>query len=258
MDRELTEPGKYTGTFVAVEVGKSPNTGTPCVATTWHIEEEDIDRTVYTYINKNTKKTSFKKLEAMGFNGDFKAPAISVEQIELRCVHSQYVDKETGEEKENEKWDLASWGGAAVEDADAKTIANLNAMWKKRDAGDTAATAAKPKAAKKGAAKKGAAKKATPPPPEAEPEPEAPEDEPEADDEDETPSDGKTPRERAWESFLENKASEEAIEGLEDGKSSKAVMEWATVLTEAVPDKEEVDFDAEDWKGVKLFCEVPY
>lgn len=251
MPYELTEPGKYTGTFVSIEVGKSPNTGTPCVATVWRIEELDIERTVYTYINKNTKKISFKKLEAMGFNGDFKAPAIDVEQIELRCVHSTYTD-DNDEEQTNEKWDLASWGGAAVESADARTLSSLNQQWKKREKGADG-DAAKPKAAapkKKGAAKKGK----TAPPPEPAPEPE-PEDDASDDD---SPSDGKTPRELAWASFLEHKASEEAIEDIENGKSATAAMEWSALIAEVIPDKDEGEFTASDWKEIKEHCEIPW
>jgi len=232
----MIEPGVYTGVFRDIEIGKSPNTGTPCVATIWYIEEEDIERTVYTYINKNTMKTSFKKLDSIGFNGDFNNPAVSVESVELRCVHSEY------DGKEREKWDFAAWGGAAVEKTDNKTIRELNAMWKK-EVGSSPKPKAKAKAAPAPAPKK---------------EKPAPEPEPEAEEPEEQDRSGMTAREIAWESFLEHKASEEAIEGLENGKSAKATMEWAVILSEAIPAKEEEDFDDEDWENVKLYCEVPY
>jgi len=226
----MIEPGTYTGLFRGIEVGKSPNTGTPCVATTWMIEEEDTERTVYTYINKNTMKTSFKKLDTIGFNGDFENPVVEIEQTQLRCIHSEY------DGKEREKWDFASWGGAGVESADKKSIRDLNAQWKREMGAPD--KKAKPKAKPK--------PEAAPP----EPEPETEKDEPK--------KKGATARELAWESYLEHKATEDAIAGLEDGKSAKATLEWSTILAEAIPSKEEEDFGDEDWENVKLYCEVPY
>jgi len=234
----MIEPGVYTGVFREVEVGKSPNTGTPCVATVWYIEEEDIERTVYTYINKNTMKTSFKKLDSIGFNGDFNDPAVEVEKVDLRCTHSEY------DGKEREKWDFAAWGGVSVEKTDTKTIRELNAMWKKE-----VGSSPKPKAkAAQAPAKK--AKSASEPEPEQEAEAE--------ETSEEKDYSGMTPREIAWESFLEHKASEEAIEGLENGKSAKAAMEWAVILSDAIPDKEEEEFDDEDWENIKIYCETPF
>jgi len=230
----MIDIGVYTGVFRSIEVGKSPNTGTPCVATVWYIEEEDCERTVYTYINKNTQKISFQKLDSIGFNGDFDNPEVSIETVQLRCTHSEY------NEQEREKWDFASWGGASVEEAEKKVIKDLNAQWKK----EMGAPAKK---------KKKSDKKSKPAPP---PEPEETEEvEEEAEEEEDTS--GQTPREIAWGSFLEHKASADAIEGLENGKSAKATMEWAALLSKAIPNKEEEDFTAEDWEAVRLYCSVP-
>lgn len=229
----MVEPGTYTGVFRSIEVGKSPNTGTPCVATVWHIEEEDCERTVYTYINKNTQKISFAKLDSIGFNGDFDNPDVSIETVQLRCIHSEY------NEQMREKWDFASWGGASVQEADKKVIKDLNAQWKKE-------FGAPPK-------KKKSSKKDKPAPP---PEPE-PEEVEEEEEEEEADTSGMTPREIAWGAFLEHQASEDAIEGLENGKSAKATMEWAALISKAIPSKEEEDFTAEDWEGVRLYCSTP-
>jgi len=252
----MIEPGIYTGTLQGIEVGASGKKKTPCVAIEWYIEEEDTYRTSYWYLSKKAKKNTFKKLKFVGFNGDFDNPECSLESAELRCKHEPYEDPETGDEEDREKWDLARWGGAGIDDADKKTVKDLNAQWKR----EMGAPAKKKKSM-------------PPPPPEDEdddPEPEEPE---AAAEEEETPAPppakkkkkaaakkdaGKTPRELAWDAFIEHKITEKALEMLEDGKSSKAVMEWTTLISEAVPDKEEEDFEASDWEAVQQYMETPF
>lgn len=228
----MIEPGEYTGTFVKVEFGKSENTGTPCMMTTWHIEEEDVDRTIYTYFTKNTMKHAMKKMESIGFNGDFENPEVSVEQTTLRCKEGINQNGDAREE-----WEFASWGGgASLASADKKTIKELNAIYKKEIGGSA------PKAKKKKAAPAPASKTAAPAP----------------EQEEEEVGDPESLRDDAWSAFVENKASEDAIAGLEEGKTTLAISEWSDFLSQAVPDKEEEDFTASDWSGVVKFMETPF
>lgn len=245
----MIDEGTYTAHLIGVTFGKSKNTGTPCLASEWHIEEEDANRTVYTYLSKLSKKNSYKKLKAVGFNGDFENPEFEVTTTELNCVHSEYEDY-NGDTQENEKWDFASWGSPSVEEADRKTIKKMNAEWKKEVGGGTARAK---KAPKKGTGKKAAPAKPKP----AEKPSEVPEpEEPEADSGDGEAADD--PYTAAWNSFLQNKATEKALDGLENNKRQKALMEWAAILEDAVPDKEESEFDDEDWEAVRIYCETPF
>jgi hypothetical protein len=243
----MAEGTVFTANLVSVTFGKSKKKKTPCIASRWHIEEEDIERTVYTYFTANNKKISFEKLEAVGFNGDFSDPQFSVETTKLRLIVSDYDDPETGETKESENWDFASWGGGVgLDDPDRKDIKQLNAEWKKNaSAGDTA---------------KKKAKKAKKEEPQKEEIPESEEtegkDDPDfaKDGEDEEPM---TPYEAAWDAFLEHKATEKARKGLERNKRQTAIMEWSKILAEAIPDKDETKFDDEDWENVRAYCALP-
>lgn len=246
----MIESGEYNATLVGVTFGKSKNTGTPCIASEWYIEEEETKRTVYTYLSKKAKKNSFKKLETMGFNGDFDNPEFSIEQTQLLCTISEYED-DSGESQENEKWDFASWGSPGVEDADRKTVKQLNAEWKKSH-GSSAPAKKKGKPKSEESAKPPKPKKDKKDEPEPEPE-EVPEDENGEEDED-----ALTPYEQAWDAFIEHKASEKAIEGLENNKRQTALMEWSAILEDAIPDKDEEDFDDEDWEGVRKYCVTPF
>lgn len=239
----MIEPGIYTGTLQSIEFGKSSN-GTPTIAIEWFIEAEDTYRTSYWYISLKAKKNTFKKLKFIGFNGDFQNPEATLESTDLRCKIEPYTNPDTGDEEDKERWDLARWGGAGVEAADKKTAKDLNAQWRK----DVGAPAKKKKAAPD-------------PEPDPEPEPEAEAEAPAAPPpakKNKPAADSKTPREQAWDAFIEHKITEKALKMLEDGKSSKAVMEWTLLIDEAVADKEEEDFEAADWEIVKQYIEVPF
>jgi len=239
----MIDEGRYTAHLVSVTFGKSKGTGTPCIASEWAIEGEDINRTVYTYLSKKAKKNSYKKLKAMGFNGDYSSPDFAVQTTELICTHEYYTNAD-GETEDRERWEFAIWGSPGIEDADAKTIKQLNAEWKKEVGESVGTTAAAAPSKKKPAKKKDAAvDEAT-----GIPEPPEPEDE-----------DAETdPYTLAWQAFLEKKASEKALNGLENGKRAQALKEWANLLERAVPDKDEEDFTDEDWEEVRKTAGVPF
>jgi len=256
----MIDEGRYTAHLVSVTFGKSKGTGTPCIASEWAIEGEDTNRTVYTYLSKKAKKNSYKKLKAMGFNGDYADPDFTVTTTELLCTHEEYTNKETDETEDRERWEFANWGSPGIEDADAKTIKQLNAEWK-RESGEKSSSAAaaapsKPKPAKKKAAGKS---KSEPEPEEVEPEIPEPEDE-DIDETEPAESEGedKDPYTLAWEAFVEKCATDKALNGLENGKRAVALKEWAALLERAVPDKDEEDFNNEDWEEVRSTAGVPF
>jgi len=128
MDGRLVEPGEYTGIIKNVVAGTSGEKETPCVAVEFLVEELDINRTVYIYMTEATAKYSVRKLEALGFNGDFENPECAAVAIKLRMRFEEY----DGEERE--RWDLASWGGGAgLAEGGKKTVKAMNALWKKHD-----------------------------------------------------------------------------------------------------------------------------
>lgn len=123
----LIEPGEYTGIIKSVTAGTSGEKDTPCIAVEFLVEELDIYRTVYIYMTEATAKYSVRKLEALGFNGDFENPECAAVAIKLRMYIEQY------EGNEKERWDLASWGGGGLKESSKQTVKSMNALWKKHD-----------------------------------------------------------------------------------------------------------------------------
>lgn len=168
MTDQLIEPGEYTGILKEVVAGTSGENETPCVAVTFLVEELDLMRTVYIFMTEAAAKYSVRKLEALGFNGDFEDPKCAAAAIKLR-MHFEEWDG-----KEQERWDLAAWGGgAAINSSDRKTVKAMNALWKKHD---------------------GVAEST----------------EKEVDKDEDRQEEELSPRERAWDSFQTYKASQEA------------------------------------------------
>jgi hypothetical protein len=91
-------------------------------------------RTVFLYLSDAAFNYTADKLDALGWNGDFKAPALSPENsggIEAECVHEPYA-KDGESPQLREKWNLPGGGGIDHKAADADVIRKLNAMWKQR------------------------------------------------------------------------------------------------------------------------------
>lgn len=120
----MIEPGRYIGTLQMVGVSESRN-GTPFVYGEYAVtaDDEPVMRTVRFYLSDAAWETSKVKLETVGFNGDFSAPAFTQQETELACTHDEYQGKV------RERWELASWGGK--DPAPETVIEKLNAKWKR-------------------------------------------------------------------------------------------------------------------------------
>jgi len=92
----------------------------------WRETPANTVRSLYMSFSQAALPFSQKKLESLGFNGDFKSPefAMTNQPVDLTMAHSVYK----GQQKE--KWELASFGGEkdVVKPGD-QTLDRLNAMW---------------------------------------------------------------------------------------------------------------------------------
>ena len=93
-------------------------------------------RTIYMSLTDDAWPYSQRKLEALGFNGNFRDPDFGDEAkgegVQLLCNHDSYNGKAS------EKWELANWGRKENEAAGADVLRTLEARWK------SAAAPAKP------------------------------------------------------------------------------------------------------------------
>ena len=119
----MIDPGTYEAQLTDWGTGSSVK-GTPYVWTKWSVEEES--RTVYSYLSSKAFDISFKKLNALGFNGDFTNPDFEKKHTELSCTHEEY------DGKLKERWDFTDWGDSEYEQTnlDDQKKLSLNAMWK--------------------------------------------------------------------------------------------------------------------------------
>lgn len=139
----MNAQGSYYGKPTQGVTGAA-STGTPQMVVTFnvtHIANTDgewesiapFDVRTYNFLSDGAWPHSEKRLKAIGFNGNFDAPAFNCDGIALRCEHDTFNNKP------KEKWDI-DIGGGEVKKADDNTIRSLTAKWK---------GAAKPSAAPK-------------------------------------------------------------------------------------------------------------
>ena len=122
----LHETGTFTGDLVEIGFSEA-DSGTPYVFTKWALET-GAERTVNTYLSDASWEMGIKKLESIGFNGDFKNPDCDVTQTDLICTHEYYEAKD----KDVERWEFANWGGGQNhKEASSDLIRKMNAKWKK-------------------------------------------------------------------------------------------------------------------------------
>ncbi len=92
----------------------------------WEALPQEMAVTVFLSLHENAWKYSTKKLESLGFNGDFRNPVFgtdaSTEGVGLRATEETYNNKL------RTRWDLANWGGN--EPAGDDVLARLNAKYK--------------------------------------------------------------------------------------------------------------------------------
>ena len=145
----MTEAGNYWGTLKGGQTGVAQS-GNPKVTLTFTVthvaagqEWESIRDPFGCYVDialtDNAWPYSQKKLESLGFNGDFgDGMAFTETGAKLVCKHDNY------EGRIREKWELDG-GFGERQQADANTVRKLNALWKAKN-GTPKPPAGKPKA----------------------------------------------------------------------------------------------------------------
>jgi len=134
----LIEEGSYWGQLLTAVCGKEGEKETPVMRITFEITHrasgdgwEEIDpftRDVKVWLSDAAWEMAERRLDAIGFNGDFVNPqfdqVLSAEGTELVCTHSQ------GRDRAFEDWSLAAWEGSQAKPLDKNTLRLLNARWK--------------------------------------------------------------------------------------------------------------------------------
>lgn len=95
----------------------------------WVPLDKPEERTLFLSLSDNAWQYTEKKLDALGFNGDFGNPVFKPEVysdgVEFLC------DIEVYDGKSKERWELAKWSGSReATPAGADVVRRLNAMWK--------------------------------------------------------------------------------------------------------------------------------
>jgi hypothetical protein len=215
----LQEQGSYFGkpeTYGA-EINKK---GTPQVTIIFrvtHIAGGDawkplastFIRTVRLYLSPAAESYTMKKLEAMGFNGDFgegmKFSAETMEGVQLQCKHEEY------EGNMQEKWDVSISGPTEINRASSDIIRQLNAKYK---------------------AKKSQSAPTSKPPAQTEQKPDLT-----------PPPEMKIPET----DFLTKKAAWDHWKSSFSGTEAMLIKEWKEAVTKLFPGKSENDMKADDW-----------
>lgn len=124
---QTCEPEKADGKpFVRIQFNipyqaGSDNAGNP----QWVELPEPLQRDVLLSLSEKAWQYSEKKLEFLGFNGNFAEPGFeSQEGVELECSH------QARDGQMRERWDLANWGGgASYKSATQQVLAQLQQRW---------------------------------------------------------------------------------------------------------------------------------
>lgn len=123
------------------------------------------ERRLRLFCSENAWPYTERKLQLMGFAGDFAAPQFTCEGVELQCSHKP---AQTGG-KVYEEWDLANWGGEA-QPASEEIVRAYTAKWRQGNGySETPAASPPPVAAAVAPAPAPAQAQAPPPAPPAEP-----------------------------------------------------------------------------------------
>jgi hypothetical protein len=110
------------------------------------VEVQQANRRVYLYTSDAAWPNTSKRLEVLGFNGDFNHPdfsdTVKAEGVSLACKIEEYQGKS------REKWDINGSGGGEVKPLPADKARQLSARWKNEHPAKMAVKSA-PKAAPK-------------------------------------------------------------------------------------------------------------
>lgn len=110
---------------VKFDVSKIANNGD------WQDLPAPIERTVFVSLTDRAMEYSLDRLDKIGFNGDFSAPAFATDGVNLLCKHDTYNGKTL------EKWEIYTEGSGPqikpVDDSVLRTVqAKFNAMRKNK------------------------------------------------------------------------------------------------------------------------------
>jgi hypothetical protein len=244
----LAEPGNYFGKPVAYGTEKSSK-GTPHVTIQFNITHTSAGeswapvvtpfyRTVRLFLSPAAEPYTMKKLEQLGFNGDFgdgmAFSADTMNGVALQCKHEVY------EGEQRERWDLAGGGPTEIERASTDIIRQLNAKYRAKVAPATPKPPAKPTAT---APKAPAAPPPLPPEQDLAVDPAVIPTEP-------VHAEPATPctRAEAWAAFSEhNESSAEEMQ-----------RDWAELIKREFPAKAERQLTADDWGQIMAASKVPF
>jgi hypothetical protein len=237
----LAEPGTYLGRVVEGVVGTA-KTGNPQCVITWaitHIQDgagwrelnPGLERRMYWSLAGGAVDYTWRKLEALGFNGDFGeamgfSDAARLEGVNITCKHG------TRDGQLKEDWELANWGGTEVERASGDIIRQLNMQWKAKGKGKTAKPAPVPTTKAPVNLLNSTSPKAPPPPPA----------------KTATGSPAPCTRDEAW----------AALTSKHEGTPEDVLSDWTRLIEEACPNKSEADFTTADWGRVRELAGIPF
>lgn len=85
----------------------------------WQETGASYTRTVYMFLTDKAMQYTLRKLEGLGFNGDFSNPRFGPQYndyVPVTCKYRSYTERESGEVKTREEWDVVSKPGAEGEE----------------------------------------------------------------------------------------------------------------------------------------------
>lgn len=131
----LVEPGPYWGKIASAAATESSK-GTPCISVVFNVTHEaqggqwvevaaPFKRTVDLYLNDNSWPYTKKKLEHLGFDGNFAQPGFTKgDGVSLTCSHEVY------EGRGRERWELSDFSSKEIKPLDQNAIHLYAAKWK--------------------------------------------------------------------------------------------------------------------------------
>jgi len=155
----MMDEGNYYGRLVSGALGVA-NNGSEQMVLTWEITHVAIDgqwadiqpcqRRMYLSFSGGAEPYTRKKLESLGFNGDFENPGFgddaTAKGLTLVCKHNEHKGNT------QERWDLAGFGESEIKRATPDVARRRAALWRQQhqarpaQPGRTRPTAAKPAA----------------------------------------------------------------------------------------------------------------
>lgn len=162
-----TQPGTYSATVASGTTSKSSKRKTPQVVIELDIHHRMSENgawesivpfkaSMYLFLTDKAWEMTCEKLEAIGFNGNWKVMGFGSDTFRVECSNDPTY---------GDRWDLESWGGEP-ESLEEKELMQLQARWKASHAAPAPAPPSQAAPAEAApAAAPAATSAATPPPP---------------------------------------------------------------------------------------------